>query len=75
MSALTAQVKAGRLVLDEPTNLPEGATVRVEMVDNDELDDAERALLHESLDAGEGEADDGAVISEGELWMRLLDQP
>jgi hypothetical protein len=75
MSALTAQVKAGRLVLDEPTNLPEGATVRVEMVDSDDLGDAERALLHESLDAGEAEADDGAVIGEDELWMRLRDQP
>jgi hypothetical protein len=75
MSALTAQVKGGRLVLDEPTNLPEGATVRVEMVDSDDLDDAERALLHESLDASEAEADDGAVIGEDELWMRLRDQP
>ena len=45
-----AQVKNGRLTLDEPTDLPEGSVVPLEIADDwDELDDEERAELHESL--------------------------
>jgi hypothetical protein len=44
---LRARVKNGRLVLDEPTTLPEGSEVElVPMDDIDELDAAERARLH-----------------------------
>ncbi len=38
MRALKARVKGGRLVLDEPTNLPEGAEVRVALVDDERPD-------------------------------------
>jgi hypothetical protein len=45
-----ARVKNGRLTLDEPTDLPEGSVVPLEIADEwDELDDEERAELHESL--------------------------
>jgi len=45
-----AQVKNGRLTLDEPTDLPEGTVVPLEIADDwDDLDDEERAALHESL--------------------------
>lgn len=71
MRPMNAQVKGGRLVLDEPTNLPEGSEVRIEVVDGDDLDDEERALLHESIAAGEAEADAGLVVGEDELWARL----
>jgi ribosomal protein L34 len=44
---LRARVKNGRLVLNEPTELPEGAEVElVPMDDIDDLDPAERARLH-----------------------------
>ena len=33
MRALKAHVKAGRLLLDEPTELPDGAEARVALVD------------------------------------------
>jgi hypothetical protein len=51
MSAMhVAQVKNGRLTLDEPTDLPEGSVVPLEIADDwDDLDDEERAELHESL--------------------------
>lgn len=52
MSALRARVKNGRLVLDEPTMLPEGTIV--ELVADDEGDDLtehERRALHEALSA------------------------
>lgn len=67
MRALKAHVKGGRLVLDEPTNLPEGAEVRVPLVDDDELDDAERARLYAAIVAAEAELDAGQVVSEDEL--------
>ena len=69
--ALKAHVRGGRLVLDEPTNLPEGAEVRVALVDGDDLDDAERAELHAAILAAEKELDAGQVASEEELWARL----
>jgi len=44
---LRARVKNGHLVLDEPTNLPEGTEVELVPVDEiDDLDPAERARLH-----------------------------
>ncbi len=71
MRALKAHVKGGRLVLDEPTNLPEGAEVRVALVDDDELDDTERVKLHAAIVAAEAELDAGQVVGEDELWARL----
>jgi hypothetical protein len=55
MRALKAHVKAGRLVLDEPTDLPEGEEVALVPLDEvlagggDYLDDEERERLHDSL--------------------------
>ncbi len=55
MKALKAQVRGGRLVLDEPTELPEGEEVELVPLDEvlasggDCLDDEERERLHESL--------------------------
>ncbi len=53
MSALKARVENGRLKLDEPTDLPEGTVVPLEISDDwDDLDDEERAALHESIREG-----------------------
>ena len=50
MSALKARVENGRIKLDEPTDLPEGTVVPLEIANDwDDLDDEERAALHESL--------------------------
>lgn len=49
MHALKLQVKNGRVTVDEPTNLPDGAEVEVLVID-DELSADERAALHASLD-------------------------
>jgi hypothetical protein len=65
MQPLKAHVKNGRVVVDEPTQLPEGAVVYVQLVDGvvaaeeDELDDEDRAHLHRELDASIAEADAG----------------
>lgn len=50
MTAVKAYVKNGRLIVHEPTDLPEGTVVPLEIADDwDDLDDEERAALHESL--------------------------
>jgi hypothetical protein len=45
MRALKAQVRGGRLVLDEPTDLPEGTEVELVASDHVDLDPEERARL------------------------------
>ena len=56
MQPLKAHVKNGRLVLDEPTDLPEGETVYLQPVAgldaDDGFDDGERRALHQALDEG-----------------------
>jgi hypothetical protein len=47
MSTVRARVKNGRLVMDEPTTLPEGTEVDLLPVDDvDDLDPEERARLY-----------------------------
>ena len=46
-NALRARVKGGRIVLDEPSTLPEGTEIDLIPADDiDDLDPAERARLH-----------------------------
>lgn len=46
-NGLRARVTGGRLVLDEPSSLPEGTEVELIPADDfDDLDPAERARLH-----------------------------
>jgi hypothetical protein len=50
---LRARVTQGRLVLDEPTELPEGTVVDlVPGVEVDALDEADREKLHEAIRRG-----------------------
>ena len=65
MQALKAQVKNGRLVVDEPTDLPDGAEVEVVVID-DELTPEERAELHASLDRALDDSEVGRSIDAGE---------
>jgi hypothetical protein len=52
MRALKAHVRGGRLVLDEPTELPEGAEVELVAVEDDDFDPEERARLLEAIEEG-----------------------
>jgi hypothetical protein len=67
MHARKVQVKDGRLVLDEPTDLPDGAEVEVLVID-DELTAEERAELHSSLDRA---LDDSAAGRGMDAWEFL----
>jgi hypothetical protein len=50
MSGVRARVKNGRLVIDEPTSLPEGTILDLVLDDEgDDLDASERALRDEAL--------------------------
>jgi hypothetical protein len=75
MSPLRARVKDGRLVLDEPTALPDGTVIDlVADDDGDDLTDQERRAMHEALSASwkSAEADQLRPASEilGELRRR-----
>ena len=62
MNPLRARVENGRLVLDEPTTLPEGTII--EWVADDEADDLtdeERRALHEALSASWESAEVGRL--------------
>lgn len=62
MSSLLARVEKGRLVLDEPTDLPEGTVISLVADDEgDDLSDAERQALHEALSASWRFAEAGRV--------------
>jgi hypothetical protein len=60
MSGFRARVQKGRLVLDEPTSLPDGTVVELVADDEgDDLTDEERRALHESLSASWKSAEAG----------------
>jgi hypothetical protein len=69
MQARKVQVKNGRLVLDEPTNLPDGAEVEILVID-DELTTEERAELHASLDRALEDSDVGRGVDAWEFLTR-----
>ena len=71
MRVLKAHIKGGQLVVDELVDLPEGSEVRVALLDDDEMDEAERAELEAALEESEAELDAGLGVREDELWARL----
>lgn len=66
-----ARVKNGRIVLDEPTDLPEGTVLHL-LLDDDDLDEKEWAELEASLDRGIAQADKGEARSTDEIvaWLQ-----
>ena len=53
MKTLRALVHNGRLVVDEPTNLPEGTRLNLAIADDwDDLDDVERKALDAAIAEG-----------------------
>jgi hypothetical protein len=61
-SGLRARVRNGRLVLDEPTTLPEGTVIDLVADDEgDDLTDEERRALHSALSASWNSAEAGRL--------------
>lgn len=72
MVALKARVSDGRLVLDEPTTLPEGSEVELLPIDGwDDLDDEDRKRLHEALAASDEDLVAGRVRPAEEILAEL----
>lgn len=66
MQALKVHVKNGRLTVDEPSDLPDGAEVEIVVID-DALTPGERAELHASLDRALDDADAGHGMDANEF--------
>ena len=72
MDTLKAEVRNGRLVLDVPTELPEGTTLELVAADaGDELTEDERLALHDSISSAWDEARAGKLISAEEVLLKL----
>jgi hypothetical protein len=69
---ITARVHAGRLVVDEPTTLPEGTQVELLPLDpGDWLDDVDRQALHSALAQSQADVDAGRLIDAAEVIRGL----
>ena len=62
MSPLRARVEKGRLVLNEPTTLPEGTVLELVADDEgDDLSESERRALHDTLSASWQSSESGRL--------------
>ena len=69
---ITALVRDGRIVVNAPTDLPEGTTVTLLPLDpGDWLDEADRAALHEALGRSESDVAAGRVVDAAEVLREL----
>jgi hypothetical protein len=69
---LKAHVRNGRLVLDEPTALPEGTEVDLLPLDpGDWLDSADRAALHNALLASQEDVEAGRLVDADDVLKAL----
>ena len=70
--SIRASVSAGRLVVDEKTDLPEGTVLELVLDDEgDSLDVAERAALERALSASHVEAQRGLLRPASDLLREL----
>ncbi len=73
MQQLKARVHNGRLKLDEPTDLPEGTEVPLEIAPEwDDLDDEDRALLHREIADSIAERKAGAATFDAQEVLAEL---
>ena len=69
---IKARVRAGRLVVDEPTSLPEGTEVELLPLDpGDWLDEADRAALHAALAQSQADVAAGRLIDATDVLRGL----
>jgi hypothetical protein len=69
---LKARVKAGRLIVDEPTDLPEGTEIELLPLDpGDWLDDEDRAALHQALRDSDQDVKAGRLVAADTILREL----
>ncbi len=72
VNALKAHVKNGRIVVDEPTDLPEGTELYLVQADpDDDMSDDERAELEAAIDEGLADFEQGRIVSEETIRAKL----
>jgi hypothetical protein len=72
MKAIKARVINGRLIVDEPSEFPEGTELDLTVAaDTDELSDEERAALHKALRASWRSAQAGELKPARDLLDKL----
>lgn len=69
---IKARVSSGRLVVDEPTDLPDGTEMELLPLDpGDWLDEVDRAALHEALGESSTDATAGRLVDAAEILREL----
>ena len=69
---IKAHVSAGRLIVDEPTDLPEGTELQLLPLDpGDWLDEGDRAALHEALRESDADVAAGRLVDAEEILKEL----
>jgi hypothetical protein len=69
---LKARVKGGRLIVDEPTDLPEGTEIELLPLDpGDWLDEGARAVLHQALIDSEEDVKAGRLVDADAVLCEL----
>jgi hypothetical protein len=69
---LKARVRAGRLVVDEPTDLPDGTEIELLPLDpGDWLDEVDRAALHAALRESEIDVAADRLVEADEVLKEL----
>lgn len=71
MLTVRALVRNGRLVLDEPTDLPEGSEVELAVTAGDDLTDEDRIRLHAALDRSDAQLRAGNWVAGADVIARL----
>jgi hypothetical protein len=72
LMTIKARVRAGRLVVDEPTTLPEGTELELLPLDpGDWLDDADRAALHAALAQSQADVAAGRLVDAADVLRDL----
>jgi hypothetical protein len=69
---IKARVRAGRLIVDEPTDLPEGTELQLLSLDpGDWLDEGDRAALHQALRESDADVAAGRLVDAEEILKEL----
>ena len=70
--AVRAVVREGRLLVDEPTTLPDGTVIDLVVDDQgDDLDEVERAALHAHLEESWKASERGEVVPAADFLAEL----
>jgi len=71
MTILRGRIERGRVVVDEPVDLPDGTEVEIAVAEGNEMTAEERAELDASIDRGMEQAERGEGSSVDEVVRRL----